>query len=231
MDKSRIFIHIHYLEIGGAERALIGLLHALDPEKVAVDLFVNQHTGAFMKLIPAYVHLLPEVPKYTTIETPMKEVLKRGYWDVVAARLWAKFVHWRYARSIRLEAGQVDASIFHYVAQYTTPLLPSLKNYGPYDLAISFLTPHQVVRDQVDARRKVAWIHTDYTVSRVNTAEELPVWAAYDYIASISGDVTRTFLKEFPSLAPKIVEIENILSPRFVRDMAEEFDATAELAR
>lgn len=229
MSKPRIFINIHYLEIGGAERALIGLLNALDPQKVDVDLFVNQHTGEFMKLIPSYVNLLPEISKYTTIETPMKDVLKRGYVDIVVARILAKFAHHRYLKRVQLKAGQEDASIFHYVAKYTTPLLPSLKKYGKYDLAISFLNPHQIVRDKVDARKKIAWIHTDYTVSKVNTVEELPVWNAYDHIVSISGDVTKTFLQEFPMLTPKIIEIENIMSPKFVRDMAEDFDASSEM--
>ena len=50
--KKRIFINIHYLEIGGAERALLGLLSSLNPDKVDIDLFVNQHTGEFMPLIP-----------------------------------------------------------------------------------------------------------------------------------------------------------------------------------
>jgi hypothetical protein len=109
-------------------------------------------------------------------------------------------------------------------------LLPSLKKYGTYDLAISFLTPHQIVRDKVDAKKKIAWIHTDYSISKVNTAAELPVWQSYDYIASISGDVTKTFLQEFPSLAPKIIEIENIMSPKFVRDMADEIDVSAEIS-
>jgi glycosyltransferase involved in cell wall biosynthesis len=226
--KPRIFINIHYLEIGGAERALIGLLNALDPGKVDIDLFVNQHTGEFMKLIPSYVNLLPEIPKYTTIETPMKDVLKRGYLDIVAARLWAKFVHGKYVKSRILEAGQEDASIFHYVAKYTTPLLPSLKKYGKYDLAISFLNPHQIVKDKVDAKKKIAWIHTDYTISKVNTKAELPIWDAYDHIISISDDVTKTFLQEFPSLASKIIVIENIMSPKFVRDMANDFDVSDE---
>jgi glycosyltransferase involved in cell wall biosynthesis len=229
MPKPRIFINIHYLEIGGAERALIGLLNALDSQKVDVDLFINQHTGEFMKLIPCYVNLLPEIPKYTTIETPMTDVLRRGYFDIVLARLWAKFIHFRYAKSLMLGAGQIDASIFHYIAKYTTPLLPSLEKYGKYDLAISFLTPHQTVRDKVEAKKKLAWIHTDYTVSKVNTAAELPIWNAYDYIVSISGDVTKTFRQEFPSLSSKIIEIENILSPKFVINMAEESDVSSEM--
>jgi hypothetical protein len=216
------------LEIGGAERALIGLLNALDPTKVNVDLFVNQHTGEFMKLIPDYVNLLPESGRYASIETPMVRALKRGNVDIVTARLLARFTHWRYRRRLKLLADQDDASIFYYVARYTTPLLPTLKKYGEYDLAISFLAPHQIVRDKVAARVKLAWIHTDYSISKVNTEAELPIWDAYDKIVSISSDVTKTFMREFPSLASKIIEIENIMSPKFVRDMADEFDASAE---
>ena len=38
--KPRIFIAMHYMEIGGAETALVGLLNALDPARVDVDLFL-----------------------------------------------------------------------------------------------------------------------------------------------------------------------------------------------
>lgn len=93
--KKRLFINIHYLEIGGAERALLGLLSALDPEKVDIDLFINQHTGEFMSLIPNYVNLLPEVPKYTCIERPIRDIVKEGHIGIVLRRLWAKLKHKR----------------------------------------------------------------------------------------------------------------------------------------
>lgn len=38
--KPRIFIAMHYMEIGGAESSLIGLLEALDPKRVDIDLFI-----------------------------------------------------------------------------------------------------------------------------------------------------------------------------------------------
>ena len=43
MTKPRIFINMTYMELGGAERALLGLLNTLDTERVDVDLFINQH--------------------------------------------------------------------------------------------------------------------------------------------------------------------------------------------
>lgn len=210
------------MEIGGAERALLGFLNAIDTNKVDVDLFINQHTGEFMSLIPEKINLLPENKRYATIEKPMSEVLRKGHVDIVIARMFAKVAHWFYARK-RDYAHKNDASIFHYVAQYTTPLLPSLKKLGKYDLAISFLAPHNIVVKKVDAKKKIGWIHTDYTISTTNENAELPIWNSLDHIISISPDVTTTFTKAFPSLGGKIIEIENILSPTFVREQAKMF--------
>lgn len=207
------------MEIGGAERALLGMLNAIDTSRVDVDLFINQHTGEFMPLIPDKINLLPENKRYSTIERPMSAVLKEGHLDIVMARILARVRHWLY-RKRHKSLSPIDGSIFDFVSRYTTPLLPSLRHLGKYDLAISFLTPHRIVKDKVNARKKIAWIHTDYSAVSVNTKAELPVWAAYDHIISISSDVTSTFLQTFPSLKHKIIEIENILSPTFVKEQS-----------
>ena len=217
--KPRIFIAMHYMEIGGAETALVGLLNALDPARVDVDLFLYDHRGEMMQFIPEWVNLLPQIPKYSVLERPIVELVKRGFWGIAAARLWAKWLSQKaYKRSgSTLENnGGLDK-----MSKCTTPLLPKINQSVTYDLAISFLTPHRIVAEKVKAKKKIAWIHTDYTRVWVDAEDELKVWQKYDYVASISGDVTNTFLQVFPSLAPKIVEIENTLSPTFVRKRAE----------
>ena len=226
MNKPRIFIVMHYMEIGGAETALIGLLNALDPNRVEVDLFLHDHRGEMMQFIPEWVNLLPQIPKYSVLERPIVELVKRGFWGIAAARLWAKWLSQKaYKRSgSTLENnGGLDK-----MSKCTTPLLPKINQSVTYDLAISFLTPHRIVAEKVKAKKKIAWIHTDYTRVWVDAEDELKVWQKYDYVASISGDVTNTFLQVFPSLAPKIVEIENILSPSFVRKRAELQDVDKE---
>ena len=75
--KPRLFIAIHYMHLGGAETSLIGLLQALDPLKLDLDLFVYSHEGEMMQLIPNYVNLLPENPTWSMFEKPLKEVLKQ----------------------------------------------------------------------------------------------------------------------------------------------------------
>ena len=215
--KKRIFITIHYLEIGGAETSLIGLLNAIDPELYDVDLFLYSHRGELLKQVPDTVHLLPEIKKYDVIEKPIKEAIQKGFSDIALTRLWAKYQFARYAKKNHLKEG---SAILQYVFDAVTPLLPDINPNTEYDLAISFLTPHNIVLNKVKAKKKLAWIHTDYTKISVNVEKEIKVWSQFDHIVSISEDVTRSFLSVFPTLVGKIIEIANILSPRTVREKA-----------
>ncbi len=227
--KPRILFVMHYLEIGGAETALIGLLNTIDYSRYDVDLFLHSHHGEMMPFLPNEVNLLPEIPVYAQIERPIKNVLKDGYLRMVAARIKAKMRARRYISKHHV-VKETTAGM-QYTAAAVTSLLPAINPSVEYDLAISFLQPHNIVRDKVRAKKKVCWIHTDYSVVDVSAEDELPVWSAFDYVVSISNDVTKSFLQAFPTLENKIVLMENILSPTFVRQRAEEFDALPELQK
>ena len=56
----KILIFSHAMELGGAERALLGLLEAIDTTKYSVDLFLMRHQGELLKFISDNVKLLPE---------------------------------------------------------------------------------------------------------------------------------------------------------------------------
>lgn len=226
--KKHIFISMHYLEIGGAETALIGMLQTIDYTRYDVDLFLHAHRGEMMQFMPKEVNLLPEIKEYAHIECPMKQTLLDGCWGVLFGRLKAKWLTRKYMKRKKVNE---SAAGLQYVAECVSPFLPSLHFFGEYDLAISFLPPHNYVLDKVRAKKKICWIHTDYSVVDVNVEQELPVWSAFDHVMSISPDVTKTFVQVFPSLNDKIVEMENILSPTFVRNRSNEFDAMPELAK
>ena len=55
------------------------------------------------------------------------------------------------------------------------------------------------------------------------------MWGSYDYIASISQAVTTNFLKNFPQLEDKIIEIPNILPVKLISKQADEFDVSNEM--
>ena len=221
MPKPRIFIAIHYMHLGGAEISLIGLLQALDPQKVDIDLFVYSHEGELMKFIPDYVNLLPEDKTWSMFEKPLKEVFMNGGWQMAFARLRNKRISKNYLKQPNHNPFGADCS---YIGFLVSKILPDINPLMVYDLAISFLTPHNFVLDHVCAKKKICWIHTDYTKVGVVPEIEKSVWESYDYIASISTEVTEAFLKVFPSCRDKVVEIENMLSPAFVKSRANEFN-------
>lgn len=212
--KKHILIFSHALELGGAERALIGLLHALDYTRVQVDLFLMRHEGALMDQIPQQVHLLPEKPQYASLAVPLKRVLQKGQFGVALGRYRGKMEAKRRERELGITTGSVIG--LEYSHKYTRAFMPPVGR-REYDLAVSFLTPHYFVAEKVRANKKIAWIHTDYTTIFVDRESELPMWSKYDYIASISDSVGKCFCEIFPELGDRLVKIENILPTAIIR--------------
>ena len=217
--KPRILIMMHYMELGGAESALLGLLQSIDPDRVDVDLFIYDHRGELMRYIPTdKVHLLPEIKGYKMIERPLKECVSAGQWGVALGRLLAK----KTVDSSPVPEGRVDIRIYTRIADCVERFLPKIQPDVEYDLAISFLMPHNYVINKVRAKKKLGWIHTDYSTVYVDVKREAPVWSQLDYIASISEDVGEKFVEIFPMLKEKLISIENILCSDYIRKKAEE---------
>lgn len=223
----KILIVTHAMEIGGAERALLGLLESIDPKRVSVDLFLLRHEGELLDYIPDYVNLLPPIPSYTVLGRPISTTIKEGHLLLSVARLVGKFKARRFNKVNQLKESAVAIEYSH---KYTKHLMPPIQPDVEYDLAISFLTPHYFVAEKVKAKNKIAWIHTDYSVVQVNVESELKMWSAFDYIASISDNVTETFLSVFPSLKEKIILIENILPKTSIERQAEAFTVEKEMS-
>jgi len=223
--KKKILILSHALELGGAERSLIGLLDALDPDRVEVDLFLLRHEGELMAAIPPHVNVLPEVPAYTVLARPMAQTLREGHLLLTAARLLGKTA----AKLYDKRYGFTDSGVgIEYSHKYTYRLMPAIQPQVEYDAAISFLTPHYIVWKKVKAKKKLAWIHTDYTRVQINVPSETAMWGAFDHIVSISDAVTATFSEVFASLRDKIVSVENILPEALIRRQATE-DSTDDM--
>ncbi len=214
----KIFVFSHALEIGGAERALLGLLESFDDSEYEVDLFLMRHEGELMGQIPDKVHLLPPIEEYSCLAVPIADVLKKKQFGIAMGRLTAK----KKARDfLKKHAVKGDNGVeLEYSHKYTLKYMPKISE-TEYDLAISFLTPHYFVSEKVKAKKKIAWIHTDYSQLEVDAESEQKMWGRYDYIASISDRCTEGFLKKFPSLESKIKRIDNIILPPFILSQAD----------
>lgn len=207
-----ILISSFDMEIGGVERSLISMLNNFDYENYNVDLMLYSHTGDFMELLPDKPNLLKEDKAYKTFRMPIKDVFKSGKIGIGLARFIAKInANW----NVEGESGYIQ---MQYMWKYSLPFLPNSNK--EYDVAISYLWPHYYVAEKVKAKIKIAWIHTDYSNIHTNIELDLDMWNKFDYIISISEKVTEAFISKYHSLKDKIIEIENITSPEFIKEMS-----------
>ena len=219
MKKKKILIVSHAMEIGGVEKALLGLLENIDTKEYQVDLFLLRHEGELLKYIPDNINVLPEIPAYSVLARSMKDTVKEGHVCLTLARLLGKHKAKVFDKKNKYTHSSVAIEYSH---KYTKRFMPDIQPDIQYDLAISFLTPHYFVTEKVNAKCKMSWIHTDYSMVQVDIKSELKMWEAYDYIVSISDDVTRSFLRTFPTLENKIIVIENILPKKLIDKQARE---------
>lgn len=214
MRKKQILIVSGGMEIGGIERSLLGLLGEFDYDSYDVDLLLYSVAGDFLPLVDKRCNLLPEMPQCAAMTKPIKTVLKR-YPLIALSRLYKRFF-------VKKKYGLNDASGFALLSEYwksSVKYMPALEK--EYDAAISFMWPHEYTAKKVKAKKKIAWIHTDYTVAQMDFEKDEKTWAHFDRIAGVSDDVCAAFAKVYPSLADKLVTIENVLSPDFVRAQAD----------
>lgn len=222
----KILIVSHVMEIGGAERALIGLLNSIDYKKYQIDLFLCRHEGELLSSVPAEVNLLP-MNQARFLAVPMKNLLKQFEFKMLYGRLKGKYLARKRVQELKLSSdNQVELTYSH---KYTCRYVDYIEKDTCYDLAISFLTPHYICMEKVNAKKKIAWIHTDYSTIDVDIEAEIEMWDKYDWIASISDACTKAFLSKFPSFGNKIIRIDNIITDQMIQEQAEQFSVSNEM--
>lgn len=216
-SKNKILIVSWDLEIGGVERSLISMLSNFDYEKFDIDLYLHSHVGELMEQIPSKVRLLSEVPESTTFRMPIKSVFEKGFVKLGTLRTYSKLK----SSIFSFLTGKSEIAYYQGITtwKYASSFIPKIE--GKYDVAISYSAQHDFCLHNVTANCKVAWIHTDYSTITIDAKADLAVWQQFDYIISISDACTEAFLKVHPSLKAKIVLVENITSPDYVRTMAD----------
>ena len=74
---------------------------------------------------------------------------------------------------------------------------------------------------QVEAKRKVSWIHIDYKKSTLSVSLDEEAFAHCDQIVMVSKQCLDNFKELCPKFAAKAVWTENIVSPELIRRAAE----------
>lgn len=209
-----ILISSFDMEVGGVERSLVSMLNKFDYKNYKVDLMLYSHSGDFMSLLPKQCNLLEESTVYKTFRMSIGQIIKKRYFLIALTRIAAKL---RAGLHQSLENGYRQ---MQYMWKYSLPLMPKFQK--EYDIAISYLWPHYFISHKVKAKLKIAWIHTDFSTVDTDMHLDIKMWNKFHYIAAVSDDCRKSFVTKYPVLEEKVVVIENITSPDFVRMLSNE---------
>lgn len=214
MKKRLLFVHAS-MQFGGAEKSLQTLLCTIDYDRYDVDLFLFRREGELLKLLPEQVRLLDPPPRSQTFSLPFSEsckaFLKQGELSLARARV-------RFARAVRGRAPMrmLEQRGWAYQKKAYLPL-PQV-----YDAAIAYLegSPIYFCADLVQAKKKIAVIHSDYRKLELNRSFDSRYFAQYDCLAGVSDACADVLRACFPEHGEKIRVLENIVSPAVLREQS-----------
>lgn len=213
--KKKILFVMENLRIGGAEKSLVTLLSHLDYDKYEVDLFLFRKQGDFIELLPDQVNIL-EAPRdfQDYILNPRKSIkclLKRKKIKLLLYKSVEilNIIFYRYIFNKEYIG-------WSFIKKNSTTI------ESEYEVAVGFLEKKSIyfVIDRVNAKRKIGWIHTDYSKIDFNSKLDNKYYSQLDKIVTVSDSCKKAFLNIFPSLKSKTTIIENFISPKLIWELA-----------
>ena len=220
--KKLLFV-INTLGYGGAERALLNLLGALDPEQYQISLFVLTGQGELIHELPAYVGILNADYNDCSVLTKagrthlLRCVLRAGIGKGLLVKR-ARYLLKNLYRMCREKRIQADKLCWRILAEGA----PAPE--GEYDLAVAYLEGGATyyVADRVRAKKKAAFVHIDYAQAGYGKALDLDCYQRMDHIFTVSNEVKEHFLEVYPSYENKVSVFPNLVDQKRVCRLAEE---------
>ena len=220
--KKLLFV-INTLGYGGAERALLNLLGALDPAQYQISLFVLTGQGELIHELPAYVGILNADYNDCSVLTKagrthlLRCVLRAGIGKGLLVKR-ARYLLKNLYRMCREKRIQADKLCWRILAEGAPELNET------YDLAVAYLEGGATyyVADRVRAKKKAAFVHIDYAQAGYGKALDLDCYQRMDHIFTVSNEVKEHFLEVYPSYENKVSVFPNLVDQKRVCRLAEE---------
>lgn len=196
--KSILFV-INTMGMGGAENALLELLQQIDFEKYDVSLFVLTGQGELISQIPEQVHVINE--KIFPVPVLDKEGETRLFKTVIRALFVRGTVFKRtgYILSnltdmIKRRNVQKDKLLWKILSD------SAQRPDQEYDLAIAYLEGGSAyyVDAYVKAKKKAAFVHTNYEYAGYNRKLDESCYLSFDRVFMVSESVKKAFLSVYP---------------------------------
>lgn len=213
MGKKKILFVYTDMILGGSTTSLLSLLKEMDYDKYDVDLLLYKNEGPMLSLIPDSVNLLQPAcmldGKYTFIKR-LYLLIRHGY---LFKAIWNNI---RFKRKIGLSIQilmDARASLF------------SRNNENEYDIVIGYLEgwPDKYVSlNKVNAKKKVGWIHLDYSKSYYIPELDQKTFSLFDSVISVSKECEKNNINCLGYRNSRY--LPNILSSEVVRERSLDYE-------
>ncbi|MGQ7884883.1 glycosyltransferase [Paenibacillus sp. WC2504] len=210
--KKKILFVIPSLAAGGGEKSLVNLLYQIDYELYEVDLLLFSRKGAFLSTIPSEVNILDVSPLRSVfagqLMTALKTFLVNGQMILAYSRLMFTMKN----RLIKNAAASEQ-----YTWKYQRISFEAVETN--YDVAIGYLEKSSIyfIVDKVISKKKIGWIHTNYSDSGMDSHFDNPYFKQLDHLVTVSEECAKALQENFEQLKNKIKVIYNIVSPKIIR--------------
>ncbi len=213
----KILFLLNNMNIGGTEKSFLNLLGTLSPEEYNITLLLLEATGGFMEYIPSWVHV-ETVPGYLEMKP---EIMNPPI--SVAKQYFREHKAWR---AVRLLVGH----LFYKLTGDRTPYFRIVEKgkariQVKYDVAIAYAGPFDFltvyVLYDIQAKKKIQWIHFDVSKFHFNTKMCRRLYPRFDQINVVSEEARKALVEIIPEIAPKTKTVLNTVSAEQCRALAD----------
>lgn len=205
--------------LGGISKSLLSLFNEIDGQ-YEIDLLLMQKEGLFIPLIPESVHILTDVLEHE-FRNPHPKCAIRNYKKMSFIR-WLSWCDYSMRCTFaKLTGGlhKMVCTMDEYLGKHSRPIQKH------YDAAIAYQGGRCIyyLVDNVNADVKIGYVHSNYSVNATDfmlKPVDLKYFPKLDYIATISRVCLESLWKEFPAIKDRCLVIENICSPKMIKEMA-----------
>ena len=214
MKKNLLFV-MPSLSAGGGEKSLVNLLSQIDYDSYNVDLLLFHKKGVFINSLPEQVNIMEPSGDYKTFFSSINHSIR--------AFLKNKKIYLAYARmmfTITNRMIKTTSMAEQYSWKYQSESINILEK--EYDAAVGYLEKSSIyfVIDKVKSKKKIGWIHTNYTNSGMDSNFDQPYFNELDHIVTVSEECAKSLKENFLSIENKVRVIYNIVSPTIINKLS-----------
>ena len=210
--KKKILLVINTLGRAGAEMAMTALMNKLDESQYEISLYVMLAQGELIKDIPPYVHV---INKNFCDKSVLSSQGKKNLNRLILKKIFAHgsiFKNIFYVISvlfsmIKKHRIQPDKLLWRVISDGSDVIGEE------FDLAVAYIEGASAyyVHDHVKAKKKVGFIHIDYSKAGYTRKTDKNCYDDFDRIFTVSDEVKECFTSVYPELEEKTKVFHNII--------------------